>query len=105
MGSVTDFTILQPVFDWLRTYLRMRHDMHFTKVVHRSPLWYLYDDDGEFVAKAEETLIDRLYFALHANHFTMGEPELISQVALTEYWNEIDRNWADDEDDASEWDS
>ena len=98
MGSITDFQVLQPVFDWLKSFMHARFDLHFARVVHRPPLWYFYDADGDFVVKVEEELMDRVYFALNRDTFTQGVPEPIAQVL----WSTDDSAWPEPAD-ADEW--
>ena len=95
--TLTDPTLLQPTVDWLRNFLRDRHDLSFTTVVHRPPFWLFYDADGDFVVKMEEELLERTHFALNRDHFTLGEPEPLDQLAEL-FRDETPLVWEDDDD-------
>lgn len=99
MMAITDPLVLQSTVDWLKDFLRQRHDLAFTRVVHRPPFWMFYDTDGDFVVKMEEELMDRLHLALNRESFTLGESEPIDQLVPAAEAD--DRDW-DDEDDI-EW--
>ena len=103
MTAITDPLVLQTTVDWLKDFLRERHDVIFSKVIHRPPMWYFYGAEGDFVIKMEEDLMDRLYFALNRDSFTLGEPEEISKlIKVQDDRDDVGLTWDNDDDEAWE---
>ena len=100
MMAIADLGMLQSTVDWLKEFLRERHDLAFTHVVHRPPFWVFYDAEGDFVVKLEEEWMDRLHLALNRDVYTLGVPERIDELMQED---ELFAWEGPDDDDDIEW--